>query len=131
MIDSLTIEDSSSFVESVLHCDTTQDEKKSAIPGSTFTYIMNVLGETPFDVGSVARQHNKAKSNSLTIEDSSSFVESVLHCDTAQDEKKSAIPGSTFTYIMNVLGETPFDVGSVARQHNKWQEAPIFLSAAW
>jgi hypothetical protein len=44
MIDSLTIEDSSSFVESVLHCDTsTQDEKKSAIPGSTFTYIMNVL----------------------------------------------------------------------------------------
>lgn len=23
---------------------------------------MNVLGETPFDVGSVARQHNKAKS---------------------------------------------------------------------
>jgi hypothetical protein len=49
MIDSLTIEDSSSFVESVLHCDTsTQDEKKSAILGSTFTYIMNVLGETPF-----------------------------------------------------------------------------------
>jgi hypothetical protein len=48
MIDSLTIEDSSSFVESVRHCDTTQDEKKSAILGSTFTYIMNVLGETPF-----------------------------------------------------------------------------------
>jgi hypothetical protein len=35
---------------------------------------------------------------------------------------------------MNVLWETPFDIGSVARQHNKakkWQEAPIFLSAAW
>jgi hypothetical protein len=62
MIDSLTIEDSSSFVESVLHCDTTQDGKKSAIPGSTFTYIMNVLGETPFDIGSVARQHNNANS---------------------------------------------------------------------
>jgi hypothetical protein len=62
MIDSLTIEDSSSFVESVLHCDTTQDEKKSATPGSTFTYILNVLGETPVDVGSVARKHNKGKS---------------------------------------------------------------------
>jgi hypothetical protein len=61
MIDSLTIKDSSSFVESVLHCDTTQDEKKSAIPGSTFTYIINVLGERPFNIGSVARQHNKAK----------------------------------------------------------------------